>query len=372
MMKKHFRYFAALAMCGLLVACTSACRKKQAQPTMPPSQARTALAVKQDTPVVITTFGATKDRMSVDVLPQVSGRLVQTMIADGAVVTNNQPLFLIDPSDYLLGVRQAEGQLTASRANLELSRLTLERNQPLLAKHMISQEQFDSMKAKLDADAAQLLINEAALEQARLDLSRCTVTATVAGVCSRREIDDGNLVAANQTKLTNIRSYDPMLVDLTVSEKDLGLLRSAMQAGEVRVELTPSGDTNCYEGKLVFLDNAVDRRTGTIALRGQIPNPDHKLWANQFVEIRIFAGMARQAVMVPESAVQFGLQGPYVFVVKDQKADLRLVKPGVRYAGQIQIIEGVASDERVVVLGQLMLFPGAPVAEAASEPKPHN
>jgi len=119
---------------------------------------------------------------------------------------------------------------------------------------------------------------------------------------------------------------------------------------------------------LVFLDNAVNLQTGTILLRGQVPNPDRKLWAQQFIDVRILAGIARDAVMVPESVVQFGKDGPYAFVVtKDNKAELRLVQPGVRYDNLLQIIDGVAPGEKVVVLGQLMLYPGASVAEAAQQ-----
>ena len=274
---------------------------------------------------------------------------------------------MIDPSDYAIRVRQADGLVTADRANLELSRLTLERNRPLLAKNMISAETFDTLKTKLDAATAQLQIDEASLDQARLDLSRCMVTSSVNGVCSKRFLDNGNLTMANQTKLTNVRSYDPLFVEFSVSEQYLDILRREMAAAPVRIEITPRGDTNSYAGELVFLDNAVDRQTGTILLRALVPNPQLKLWAWQFVEVRILAGIARDAVMVPESAVQFGKDGPYAFVVsKDNKADLRLVKPGVRHNNLLQIIEGVAPGEKVVVLGQLMLYPGATVMEAAA------
>lgn len=356
-------FIAPSALALMLGACS---KGRQGPPQLPPTAVQTALAVKMDAPVVLNAFGNTKDQASVDVVPQVSGMLVKTFILDGAIVTNGQPLFLIDPSDYAIRARQAEGLVIADRANLELSRLTLERNRPLLAKNMISAETFDTLRTKLDAATAQLQIDEAALDQARLDLSRCMVTSSVNGVCSKRFLDNGNLAMANQTKLTNVRSYDPLFVELSVSEQYLGVLRREMAAGEVRIEIMPRGDTNSYAGALVFLDNAVDRQTGTILLRALVPNPQLKLWAWQFVEVRILAGIARDAVMVPESAVQFGKDGPYVFVVdKDNKAELRLVKPGVRHADRLQIIEGVGPGEKVVVLGQLMLYPGAAVAEAA-------
>ncbi|MBU4286375.1 MAG: efflux RND transporter periplasmic adaptor subunit [Verrucomicrobia bacterium] len=371
-MNRYLRFAVILVTLSTLSLALGACSKRQkGPPQFPPTAVQTTLAVKMDTPVVISAFGNTEDQVSVDVLPQVTGILVKTFILDGAIVTNGQPLFLIDPSDYAIRVRQADGLVAADRANLELSRLTLERNRPLLAKNMISAETFDTLKTKLDSATAQLQIDEAALDQARLDLSRCMVTSSVNGVCSKRFLDNGNLVMANQTKLTNVRSYDPLFVEFSISEQYLDILRREMAAGPVRIEITPRDDTNSYAGELVFLDNAVNLQTGTILLRGQVPNPDRKLWAQQFIEVRILAGIARDAVMVPESAVQFGKDGPYTFVVsKDNKADLRLVKPGVRHDNLLQIIEGVAPGEKVVVLGQLMLYPGASVMEAAAPAPP--
>ncbi|MDD5676628.1 MAG: efflux RND transporter periplasmic adaptor subunit [Kiritimatiellae bacterium] len=368
-MNRYVRFAVILVTgCTLALALGACSQRQNGPPQFPPSAVQTALAVKMDTPVVIDAFGNTKDQASVDVVPQVSGMLVQTFILDGAIVTNGQPLFLIDPRDYSIRVRQADGLVAADKANLELNRLTLERNRPLLAKNMISAETFDTLKTKLDAATAQLQIDAAALDQARLDLSRCMVTSSVNGVCSKRFLDNGNLAVANQTKLTNIRTYDPLFVDLSVSEQYLEILRREMAAGKVRIEIAPRGETNSYGGEMVFLDNAVNLQTGTILLRGQVPNPDRKLWAQQFIEVRILAGIARDAVMVPESVVQFGKDGPYAFVVdKNNKAELRMVKPGVRYDNLLQIIEGVKPGEKVVVLGQLMLYPGASVAEAAQQ-----
>ena len=366
-MNQPMRFTVLITICGGLILTFAACAKREkGEYQMPPTAVQTAVAERLDTPVVIDAFGNTKDQLSIDVVPQVSGRLQQTFILDGAVVTNGQPLFLIETSDYTNRVRQAEGTVAADRAELELCRLTLERNRPLLAKNMVSAEAFDTLKTRQDSAAARLQIDEAALDQARLDLSRCMVISPINGVCSKRFLDNGNLAIANQTKLTNIRSYDPLFVEFSVSEQYLDLLRREMAAGLVRIEITPRGDTNNYGGELVFLDNAVDLQTGTILLRGLVPNPSLALWSRQFVEVRIFAGTARGAVMVPESAVQFGKDGPYAFVVdKDNKAELRMVRPGVRHAGLLQVVEGVVAGEKVVVLGQLMLYPGAAVGEAA-------
>lgn len=355
---------------AVLLLLAAGCGSHTAAPPAMKMPVKATLALKLDTPVIISAFGNTKDRMGVDIVPQVSGLLMKTFVTDGAVVTNAQPLFEIDPRDYAARVQQAEGAVAADRANLELARLTLERNTPLLAKQLISSEDFDTLKTRVAAAEAQLQADDAQLDQARLNLTRCIITAPLAGVCSMRYVDDGNLVAAGVSRLLNIRSYDPIFVDFSVSEEYLSQLRHALAAGSVKLEVKPRGDTNTYPGTLEFLDNAVNLQTGTIQLRGQVPNPALKLWAQQFVEVGVQAGVVPDAVMVPEGAIQFGKQGPYLFVVSPENmAELRLVKPGVRYHDLIQIVSGVAAGENVVVLGQLMLFPGAPVLDVTKVPQ---
>ena len=326
-------------------------------------------AVQMDAPVLINAFGTTKERMNVDIVPQVSGQLLQTFIKDGAMVTNAQPLFQIDPRDYAARVQQAEAAVAADQANLELARLTVERNQPLLEKKLISATDFDTLTTRLAAAAAARQADEAQLALARLNLARCTITAPLAGVCSVRYADDGNLVAAGLTRLVNIRSYDPLFVDFSVSEEYLPLIRRALAAGPVKLELVPRGETNTYAAALDIIENAVSSQTGTIQLRGSAPNPDLNLWAQQFVSVRVNAGTVPGAVMVPEGAVQFGKQGPYLFVISAQNtAELRPVQLGVRVGDLLQVVSGVQAGENVVVLGQLMLFPGAPVVDASKPP----
>jgi multidrug efflux system membrane fusion protein len=346
-----------------------ACSKRQADPPPPPASVKTAQAVKMDAPIVVTAFGTTEAMASVDIVPQVSGLLLKCLFRDGAVVTNGQPLFLIDPRDYEARVQQAQGLVAADRANLALMRLTLDRNQDLVAKELISKQDFDTLKTKAAAAEAQLQADEAMLEQARLNLARCTLAAPLAGVCSRRYLDEGNLVTAGVTRLTNIRSYDPLTIECSVSEQYLSVLRQALAKGKVRIDVVPSGGTNSTQGTLTFLDNTVNPQTGTILLRGEVPNADLTLWSRQFVGVRIVAGVRVGAVMVPESAVQFGKLGSYLFAVSaENRAEMRPVKTGVRVDGRIEIEEGVAEGEKVVVLGQMKLYPGAPVAELPPQP----
>jgi multidrug efflux system membrane fusion protein len=338
---------------------------------MPPVSVRTAVARQADMPIVIPTFGTTEDRINVNVVPQVSGILRECLIRDGAVVTNGQPLFRIDDSDHALRVRQTEGLVKADEANVALARGTLARTRPLADKEMVSEESLDALRARLDAAEAQLQVNRASLDQARLNLERCTVTAAVAGVCSKVYVDEGNLVAAGVTRLTNIRAYDPLRVSFSVPETHLPVLREAMGASKARIDVLPRGETNRYDGSLEFLDNAVNPATGTILLRGLVPNPRQRLWANQFVEVRVFAGAVAGAVLVPESAVLFGKQGAYLFAVgNENKAEMRIVRPGARFDNELQIESGVAAGETVVVAGQFLLFPGATAMDPSKMPPP--
>jgi len=367
MIPPPFRQITRWALGALLIG-LPACAKKNAAPppARPPVIVQTAIAKSGDVPEMILTFGVTEEYSAIDVVPQVSGILVETLIREGETVTNGQVLFRIDSRDYLLRVAQHEGLVAAAQAEFNQSHSTLERNQNLLDKKLISADTFDTMKTHQDETAAQLQIEQAALAQARLDLSRCTLVSPIAGICSKRLVDTGNLVMAGQTRLINIRSYDPLEVEFSVPERYLSSLRRGLSAGSVPIEIDArDGDGTSSTGLLVFIDNAVNAQTGTILLRGRIPNPDLKWWSRQFVDVRIRIGEAIQAVTVPESALQFGKQGPYLFVIAaDNKAVLRPVKTGPRNAGRIQILEGVTSGEKVVTLGHLMLAPGASVMEA--------
>jgi RND family efflux transporter MFP subunit len=391
----------SLLLLGVLLGTTSCKRPSGGPPAFPPPAVRTATAVQEDTPVILTAFGTTVERASVDVVPQVSGTLIRSLVEDGAVVTNGQPLFEIDPRDYALRVRQVESQLTANRATRELARSMLARSRELHEKKLVPDEQIDELQARLLAAEAQVQADESLLDQARLNLSRCSISAPLTGICSRRYLDPGNLAAAGGTRLINIRCCDPLTVEFAVSEQHLPAIRQALQTPPVRLEIIPRGETNRYAGTLVFLDNAVSPQTGTILLRGQVPNPDQRLWARQFVEIRLVAATVPGAVMVPEGAVQFGKSGTYLYTVATtnyqqtvtntptpaelkagaspavfttnvtaEVATLRIVQTGARYHDRIQIVRGVAPQERVVVLGQLMLRPGATVRDLSQLPAP--
>ncbi len=356
-----------LAVIGAVILVACGCGRKPKAGFAPrPAMVKLAPAIQRDTPVLVEAYGTLQEQQNVDVVPQVSGILETALVQDGAMVTNGQPLFQIDPRDYQVRVEQAEALVAAGRANLDQARANLERNRELLDKKLVPPDTFDAIKARVAALESQLRLDEAGLKQARLNLSRCLIVAPLDGVCSKRFVDAGNLVTAGASRLLNIRRNNPLRLECSVSEQYLGALRDAMAKAPVPVTVIPRGDTNRYEGVVSFVDNAVNPATGTILLRGEIPNPSLKLWANQFVTVRITLATTAAAILVPESAVQFGKQGPYVYVVgADYKATLRPVTTGVRQDNLIQIAEGVKAGESVVTMGQLKVYPGATVTDSA-------
>ena len=169
--------------------------------------------------------------------------------------------------------------------------------------------------------------------------------------------------------LVNIKSYDPLYIDFTVSEKDLDRVRQAMTKGTLNVKLRgESEDKFAYTGELFFVDNSVDNNTGTIFLRAIIGNKDKSLWSGQFVKVRLVLEIQKDAILIPAASVLIGQKGPFVFVVaKGDKADLRLPKMGEQEDENVVIKEGIEPGETVVVTGQLGLSPGVKVIDVGKD-----
>ena len=222
--------------------------------------------------------------------------------------------------------------------------------------------------------------DEAALANAKVQLSFCTVRSPIDGRVGRLLVNLGNVVKANDVPLVTINQVRPIRVAFAVPEARLGEIRRRMAAGAVPAFASQAGDPGPpAEGTLEFIDNAVDRATGTILLKARFPNTDAALWPGQFVNVRVDIASREGAVVVPTAAVQNGQQGPFVFVVKpDQTVESRKVKTGPAKGDATAIDEGVAAGETVVTDGQLRLFPGAKIklrtagenGSAAPAPRP--
>ncbi len=363
-----------LPLLVLTMLAFSGCAKKKPAPSVPPRPVQVAQAFTKDVPIYLENFGNLVSPNDVNIVSQVTGKIAAVHFAEGDEVKEGDLLFSIDPREYQAALDRAQAALVGAEADLKLKRQTLERNRPLLAKKLISQQDFDTLGTEVEAAEAQVKLDRAAARQAEIDLGYCSITAPVAGVTGKRMVDPGNVVVANTgAVLVNLKSLDPLYFDFTLPENDLVKVRKWMDQGTLRLEVSPTGDPGGpYPGDLKLIDNFIDDSTGTIALRASIPNPERKLWPGQYATVRLVLYTAKDAILVPATAVQLGQKGMYLFVIKDDNtADLRDdIEVGLGEGDDLVIEKGVKTGEKVVTTGQLGLSPGAKVQILDGDNKP--
>src|SRR5438094_6911690 len=327
---------------------------KAAQPAARP--ASVAKVIAKDVPLYLDEIGTCAAYETVQVQAQVRGKIIPRHFQDGSDVKKGDPLFTIDPRPYQAALDQAKAQAA-------LDQVTLKRQQDLVARKVISKQDYDIAVANAQK-------SQAVAEAAQVNLDYCFIKSPINGRIGLRNVDVGNLVGPSSPSLVTIQGLDPIYTDFTVAENDLPLVRKYLGGSNVKVQTyLPDGSIAPRTGDLYFIDNAVQPGSGTVKARGVTPNPDRALWPSEFVRVRFILDMLKDAMLVPSQAVQGSQSGPFAFVVKpDNTVDLRPVKPGQRQEGDLNAVEsGIQPDEIVVVTGQLALAPGSKV-----DPKPYN
>jgi len=292
---------------------------------------------------------------------------------EGQEVRKGDVLFRIDPRPFDAALKQAEANAMRDAAARDQARSQERRYQELLEKNFVSKEAYAQIRTNAETAEATVKASQAALENARINLAYCTIASPLDGYVGKTLLQVGNLVKANDVgSLVVINQVRPIYVNFAVPEQTLASIRQYMAAGPLAVEVTPSGEAKVVtEGRLIFVDNAVDPSTGTIRLRAQFDNKDIALWPGQFVNVRVRLFEQQDAILIPARSVQTGPNGQYVYVVKaDKTAELRKVVVE-RNEGEQVVVKGLAKDEQVVTRGALRLAPGTKVeirsaAEAAT------
>jgi len=370
--------------------------KKRAMPNMdmarPPAAVTVMSAVARDVPVYFDEIGRTVSVKSVEIIPQVGGKIIGAYVEDGADVTRGQLLFEIDPRPYLATLASTEAAVQQARAELDLSKIEFGRVEGLIKSNAVSQQEFDQKKSSVAVGEAKVQAADASVEMSRLDVEYTKIYSPMDGRAGAVLVVPDNVVKDNDRALLVVQQLDPIYAEFTVNENDLGTVRKHIATRgldiknpekglKVYVDLpgdspkilgalgTPQPTTEPTkntagprEGELVFLDNAVQDSTGTVKLRATLPNADHYFWPGQFVNVRLILTIKKDAVLVPVQAQQIGQQGPYVYVVsKENTAQLRPVVFGQRHGAMIVIESGVQAGEQIVVTGQMALAPDSPV-----------
>jgi membrane fusion protein, multidrug efflux system len=317
-----------------------------------------------DVPVQIHEYGRVVSPESVNIQPQVSGRITEVHFVEGQDVKKGDLLFVIDPRPFQAQLEQAQAQLVSDTAQFELDKRNLERDEKIGPQHFVSEQQIDRDKADVDNYKGAVGRDQAAIDLAKLNLEYCYVPSPGNGRTGRRLVDPGNYVATGGATLVNIQLQDPVYVDFTISENDLARLRDNVSRGNpLRVDvIAPSRPDIAKAGKLSFFDNSVSSQAGTVLLRATVPNEDRYLWPGQYVNVTLTLQVLKDALVVPAQTVQLGGKGTYLFVVKpDNTVEQRLVPQGVRYQDLVVVPEGVQAGETVVVEGQIALANGTKV-----------
>jgi len=364
------RYFAVCAMVLMLLTSVACSRGNvQAAASMPAPLVSVVRATVEDVPHYLDEIGRNGAFESVTVTPQVGGRIVERRFADGENLQAGQLLFVIDPRPYKAQLDAAQAALAQAKAALDLARIEFARDQEVIGARAISQQDYDTKKNAVDVDQAQVESAEAALETAKLNLEYCYIHSPINGRAGARLVDMGNVVQANSTSLLSIQRIDPIYANFTITENDLPAVQKQMSAGMLRaaVRLPSDPENAARNGRVEFLDNAVQNGSGTVNLRATLSNADHHFWPGQFVDVKLILNTQKQAVLIPNEAAQISQKGPFVYVIKsDDTAELRPIKLGQREGSQVVVMEGVAPDERIVLAGQMLVRPGGKVRVAAS------
>ncbi len=355
------RRLAAAALAASLVA---ACSGGQAPHVPSPVPVTVTQAAVRDMPVLVSAPGSVETINSVAVTSQVDGQLLESFVRDGADVAQGQLLFRIDPRPAQAALQQAQAALAKDQATLTQARSQVERYKDVAAKGYLSADQMEQYRTNLGVALGAVKVDEANVAAAKLTLGYTDIRAPIAGRIGRILIQPGNVVKANDTTpLVTINQIEPVYVNFALPSAQLGRMLAAQKAAPLAVRANVIGLDQPVEGRVAFIDNAVDTSTGTIRLRGEFANEEHVLWPGQLVGVSLTLGHDTNAVVLPDAAVQNGPNGTYVFVVKpDRSAEQRTVKVARVVEGQAVIESGLAAGETVVLDGQSRVQDGSPLA----------
>jgi multidrug efflux system membrane fusion protein len=350
---------------GMVLVALCACTGKKEQPRpRPPAPVTVAVATLKSVPVQIRAIGNVEAYNTVTIKSQINGQLNRVHFREGEDVRKGDLLFSIDSRTYEAALKQAQATLAKDQAQAKYLQEQARRYGALLKDGIVTQDQYDQVRANADAYEATIASDRAAVDSARVQLEYCSIRSPLDGRTGTVTVQAGNLVKANDNPvLVTINQVNPIYVTFALPEKELAEIKRQLSTGNLRVEaVIPQDSRGGAQGEISFLDNSVDTATGTIKLKGTFANRERRLWPGQFVNVVITLATRPNAVVVPMAAVQTGQQGQYLFVVKgDGTVEMRQVTTSAAGNNETVIEKGVQPGDRVVTDGHMRLTQGAMV-----------
>lgn len=338
-----------------------------------------ASVVRSDLPVYFNGLGTVTAYNTVTVRSRVDGELLKVLFTEGQEVKAGDLLALIDPRSFRVALEQAEGAQQRDQAQLKNAQIDLQRYRGLFAQDSIAKQALDTQEALVSQYQGTLKANQAAVNQAKLNLQFTEVRAPISGRLGLRKVDVGNLISAGDTTgLVVITQVQPIVVLFSLPEQQLPLIRQQLNTGKPLpvVALDRNQNLQLAAGELATLDNQIDITTGTLKLKARFANSDNALFPNQFVNVRLLAQTLTDALVIPANAVQRGTQGSFVYVLDaSDKVHLRNISLGATSGEQLQVLSGLEAGERVVTEGvdrlreDMQVKVATPASSAASESK---
>jgi multidrug efflux system membrane fusion protein len=338
-----------------------------------PVPVKTAAVEKSDFPVYLGGLGTVQGFNTVVVRTRVDGQIDKIAFKEGQLVKAGDVLAEVDPRPFQAALDQAKAKKAQDEANLANANRDLQRYTKL--GEFATQQQTDTQRSTVQQVTAQIAADDAAVFNTQTQLDYATVKAPISGVVGLRQVDVGNIVnASTQTGIVTIAQIEPIAAVFTAPEQQLVDINQSMAKGPLKVTaLTTDGKRVLSEGTLAVVNNQVDATSGTVKLKAVFDNKDHVLWPGLSVSTRLLVTTLKDAVVVPDDAVQHGTDGLYAFVVgSDNKAQVTKIKAGRSFDGRTVIEDGLSPGQHVIVAGQYKVQPGTVVATsvASSEQPP--
>jgi multidrug efflux system membrane fusion protein len=325
----------------------------------------TAKAVVGQIPITLDALGTVTPPVTAVITSRIAGNLTAVNFTEGQMVKKGQVLAQIDPRPYRVALEQAQGTLAHDQALLADAQLDLKRYQTLLAQSSIASQQVDTQAALVKQDQGLVISDQAAVDNAKLNLAYTTITAPVNGRVGLRQVDVGNYVPAGSTTgLVVLTQIDPMDVEFAVPEDNIPLIAQRQHRGATLIATALNRDAGeqLAVGALSTLDTQIDPTTGTVKAKARFDNKDMNLFPQQFVNIHLLIDTLCNQVVVPTTAVRHGAQGDYVFTVQpDKTAKVQYVKTGPGTAETVSVSSGVSPGDVVITDGGDRLRDGSPV-----------
>ena len=311
-------------------------------------------------PQILTSLGTVQPYNTVLVRSRVDGQVMTINFNEGQIVHKGDLLVQIDPRPYQAALDQAKAKRQQDSANLENTKRDLARSQSLIGNNYVTRQTLDTQTASVAQLTAQVAADDAAIENASVQLGYATITAPITGRVGFRLVDQGNIVnASSATGIVSIAQIEPISVVFTEPENTLAEITEGRKAGPLDVTaLASDGSKPLADGTLETFNNEIDTSSGTIRLKGTFANTDHKLWPGLSVSTRLKVKTLENVVLVPFSAVQHGPNGLYAFVIgADDRVEVRPIAVSLSDDSNAVVTKGIKGGERVVTAGQYRLQP---------------